>query len=366
MEALKQISREKGIDEEVIYEAIETSLVTACKKNFGSNANTKVNINRQTGKVDVYAEKTVVGEVTDPAIEISVADAQKIDIRYMPGDIVDVVVTPRNFGRISAQTAKPVVVQKFREAERTILYNEYIAKEHDVVTGVVQRKDRRNVMIALGSKIEAMLPASEQIPHEEYEFNTRLKVFVTEVKQTTKGPQITVSRTHPDLVKRLFEAEVPEIFDGTVEVRAIARDPGSRSKVAVSSNLPDVDPVGACIGHNRTRVDAIVAELRGEKMDIVKWNAMPEKFIAAALKPSDVLAVVLDPEEQTARVVVPERQLSLAIGKAGQNAKLAAKLTGWKIDIKSEAQAQETNFVSDEAYDMFASKGLTDRAEGDY
>ena len=349
IQALRQISREKGIDEDIIFEAIETSLVTACKKNFGSNVNNKVIINRETGSVKVFAQKTVVEEVTDPSIEISEEDARKINIRSGLGDIVDVAVTPRNFGRISAQTAKQVVVQKFREAEREILFNEYITKEREVVTGKVQRKDRKNVIISLG-KIDAVLAAGEQIPNERYEFQDRLKVYVLEVKQTTKGPYINVSRTNPELVKRLFEQEVPEIFDGTIEIRSIARDPGSRTKIAVYSRNPNVDPVGACVGQNGYRVNVVVAELNGEKIDIVQWSEIPEKYIAAALSPSEVLSVVTNPEDLSARIVVPNNKLSLAIGKAGQNAKLAAKLTGWRIDIKSESQARELGFVPEEAY----------------
>ena len=353
IQALKQISREKGIDENVIFEAIETSLVTAYKKNFGSNASNKVIIDRDTGIVKVYAQKTVVGEVKDPSIEISEDEARKISIRYNPGDIVDVAVTPRNFGRISAQTAKQVVVQKIREAEREILFNEYISKEREIVTGIVQRRDRKNVIITLG-KIDAVLAAGEQIPNEKYEFQDRIKVYVLEVKQTTKGPFINVSRTNPELVKRLFEQEVPEVFDGTVEIRSVARDPGSRTKIAVHSRNPNVDPVGACVGQNGYRVNVVVSELNGEKIDIIEWSPIPEKYIAAALSPSEVLSVVPNHEDFTAKIVVPDNKLSLAIGKAGQNAKLAAKLTGWRIDIKSESQARELGFVSDESYDAFA------------
>jgi len=353
IQALKQISKEKGIDENVIFEAIETSLVTACKKNFGSNANNKVIIDRENGNVQVFAQKTIVGEVKDPSTEISEDDARKINIRYSLGDIVDVAVTPRNFGRISAQTAKQVVVQKFREAEREILYNEYITKEREVITGIVQRKDRKNIIITLG-KLDAVLPAGEQIPTESYEFQDRIKVYVTEVKQTTKGPIINVSRTNPELVKRLFEQEVPEVFDGTVEIRSIARDPGSRTKIAVYSRNPHVDPVGSCVGQNGYRVNVVVDELNGEKIDIIEWSETPEKYIAAALSPSEVLSVVTNPDDLTAKIVVPDNKLSLAIGKAGQNAKLAAKLTGWRIDIKSESQARSMDFVPEESYDAFA------------
>jgi len=338
--ALKQISKEKGIDEDIIFEAIETSLVTACKKNFGSNASQKVLIDRETGKVQVFAQKTVVTEVTDPSLEITEEDARNISLQYNIGDIVDVVVTPRNFGRIAAQTAKQVVVQKFREAEREILFQEYILKEKELVTGIVQRRDRKNVIITLG-KIDAVLSATEQIPNERYEFQDRIKVYVLEVRQTPKGPYINVSRSNPELVKRLFEQEVPEIYDGTVEIRSIAREPGSRTKISVYSQDPNVDPVGACVGPSGYRVNIIVDELNGEKIDIVEWNDIPEKYIAAALSPSEVLSVEINPDELTAKIIVPDNKLSLAIGKAGQNAKLAAKLTGWRIDIKSESQARE-------------------------
>jgi len=364
IQALKQISREKGIEEDVIFEAIETSLVTACKKNFGANANNKVVIDRETGVVQVFAQKTVVENVSDPGAEISEADARKISIRYSLGDIADVTVTPRNFGRISAQTAKQVVVQKFREAERENLFNEYTSKEREIVTGIVQRKDRKNVIISLG-KIDAVLTAAEQIPNERYEFLDRLKVYVTEVRQTTKGPIINVSRTNPELVKRLFEQEVPEVYDGTVEIRSIARDPGSRTKMAVYSRNAHVDPVGACVGQNGYRVNVVVSELNGEKIDIIEWSDVPEKYIAAALSPSEVLSVVTNHADMTAKIVVPDNKLSLAIGKAGQNAKLAAKLTGWRIDIKSESQAREMDFVSEDSYDAFINlyKNVWDEAD---
>jgi len=349
IDALNQIEREKGIDKEIIFEAIETSLITACKKNFGTSQNIKVNMNRETGQVQVFAQKTVVETPEDSMLEISLENARKISVNYQLDDIVDIVVTPRDFGRISAQTAKQVVVQKFREAERSIIYKEYKGKEKEIVTGIVQRRDRRNVIITLG-KNELVLMPNEQIPGEEYRFNERLKVYVLEVKETPKGPQISVSRTHPELVKRLFEQEVPEVYDGTVEIKSISREAGSRSKLAVHSKHPEVDPVGACVGTNGQRVNVIVNELNGEKIDIVTWSEDPRKFIAAALSPSKVMAVVVSPEERSAKIVVPDHQLSLAIGKEGQNARLAAKLTGFRIDIKSESQARATDFVSDEDY----------------
>lgn len=347
IEALEQIEKEKGIDKDILIEAIETSLVSACKKNFGTSQNVKVIIDRDTGDVSVYAQKTVAEEVEDDLLEMSLEEARKIRSTYEVGDIVDIKVTPRNFGRIAAQTAKQVVVQRIREAEREILFNQYITKEKDIMTGIVQRRERKNVMIALG-KIEAALAPNEQIPGEEYNFNERIKVYVLEVKQTTKGPQVFVSRTHPELVKRLFEQEVPEVHDGVVEIKSIAREAGSRTKIAVYSKDEAVDAVGACVGQSGYRVNVIVNELRGEKIDIINWSQDPRKFIAAALSPSKVIAVVPNEKDQSAKIVVPDHQLSLAIGKEGQNARLAAKLTGWRIDIKSETQAKDTNFITEE------------------
>ena len=347
MEALNIIEKEKGIDREIIFEAIETSLVTACKKNFGTSQNIKVDMNRETGEVTVYAQKEIVEEVEDPALQMSLVEAQAVNPHYKIGDVFNEIITPKDFGRISAQTAKQVVVQKFREAEREILYNQYITKEKDIVTGIVQRKEKKNVIVQLG-KIDAILAPSEQIPGEEYNFQDRVKVYVLEVKQTTKGPQIYVSRTHPELVKRLFEQEVPEVHDGLVEIKSIAREAGSRTKIAVYSKDPNVDAVGACVGQNGYRVNVIVEELKGEKIDIINWNEDPKEFIAAALSPSKVVAVAINAEEQSAKIVVPDHQLSLAIGKEGQNARLSAKLTGWRIDIKSESQAEETGFFNEE------------------
>ncbi|KAF5069552.1 transcription termination factor NusA [Anaerotignum sp.] len=351
MDALNLIEKEKGIDKEIIFEAIEASLVSACKKNFGSGQNIKVVIDRETGNVACYAQKTVTDEIKDEQNEILLAAARVLNPNYTVGDVVDLEVTPRDFGRISAQTAKQVVVQKFREAEREILYNQYITKEREVVTGIVQRRDRRNIIVQMG-KIDAVLASNEQIPGEQYNFMDRLKVYVLEVKQTTKGPQIFVSRTHPELVKRLFEQEVPEVFDGTVEIKSIAREAGSRTKIAVYSKDKNVDALGACVGQNGYRVNVIVKELGGEKIDVINWSDDPKEFIAAALSPSKVLAVALNAEEQSAKIVVPDHQLSLAIGKEGQNARLSAKLTGWRIDIKSETQAKATNFISEEPVDI--------------
>ena len=347
LNALELVAKEKGIDKEIIFEAIEASLVSACKKHFGSSQNIKVDMNRETGEVKCFTQKTIVEVVEDPQLEMSLDMARIANPNYVVGDIVDIEVTPKNFGRISAQTAKQVVVQKFREAEREILFNQYITKEREVVTAVVQRKERRNVIVQMG-KIDAVLAANEQIPGETYDFMDRVKVYVLEVKQTTKGPQIFVSRTHPELVKRLFEQEVPEVHDGTVEIKSIAREAGSRTKIAVYSKNENVDALGACVGQNGYRVNVIVNELGGEKIDVIDWSEDPREFIAAALSPSKVLEVKLNEAEQSAKIVVPDHQLSLAIGKEGQNARLSAKLTGWRIDIKSETQARETNFLADE------------------
>lgn len=346
IEALGSIEKEKGIDREVMFQAIENALISACKKNYGSSQNIKVEMSRETGNINVFAQKEVVEEVENNIIQISLDEAKQINKVYEIGDIVDIPITLKDLNRISAQAAKQVVVQKFREAEREKLYSEFITKERDIDTGIIQRVEHKNVIISLG-KLDAVLPVKEQIADEKYNFNERLKVYILEVKQTTKGPQVTVSRTHFELVKRLFELEVPEIFDGTVEIKNISREAGSRTKMAVYSKDPAVDPVGACVGPNGNRVNVIVNELRGEKIDIIEWNADPKKFITEALKPSKVIAVELiqNEEEQCAKVVVPNNQLSLAIGKEGQNVRLAARLTGWKIDIKSEAQAKATDFI---------------------
>jgi len=350
--ALEQVSKEKGIDKETIFEAIEASLVLACKKNFGNSASIHVHVDRKTGEVKVFAAKEVVGEVTDESTQISLADAKDIRPDYAIGDIVDIVVTPRDFGRISAQTAKQVIVQKFREIEREQLHNEYIGKEKEIITGIVQRKERRNVLVSIG-KLEAIMPPNEQIQDEHLVFGDRIKVYVTEVKQTTKGPSVTVSRTHPELVRKLFEQEVPEVNEGIVEIRSIAREAGSRTKIAVTSTLPEVDALGACVGQNGSRVNVIVAELRGEKIDIVNWDEDYAKYISSALSPSKVTDVIVDSKNMSAKVIVPNNQLSLAIGKDGQNARLCAKLTGFKIDIKSESQAKTTapDYDYDDEYD---------------
>ena len=344
IEALTQVSQEKGIDKEVIFEAIETSLVSACKKHFGQNANIRVTVDRKTGEYTVLAAKTVSEEITDPMLHISLEAAREINSSCELDDVVEVVVTPKNFGRISAQTAKQVVVQKFREAEREILYDEFSKKEHNIVSAVVQRRDKRNVYVSLG-RLEAALLPSEQIPRESYQFQDRIKVYVLEVKQNSKGPIVNVSRTHPDLLTRLFEQEVPEVSDGIVEIKSVAREAGSRSKIAVYTRHQHVEPIGSCVGQNGQRVNAITRELKGEKIDIVLWSEDPVKYIANALSPSKVVTVVVNPLDTAARVVVPDAMLSLAIGKEGQNARLAARLTGWRIDIKSESQARGTDFL---------------------
>ncbi|NLC18237.1 MAG: transcription termination/antitermination protein NusA [Clostridiales bacterium] len=337
IEALNQLEKEKDINKEVILEALENSLLAACKNNFGRSDNIRVNIDRITGQVNVYAMKEVVEEVTEPALQISLAEAKAKDPIKELGDIMAIEVTPKNFGRIAAQKAKQVVVQKIREEERKVLYQYFLSKEKDIITGVVQRYVGNNIAINLG-KADALLTENEQVKGEVFRPTERIKLYILEVKDTTKGPRITVSRSHPELVKRLFEAEVAEIQDGTVEIKSIAREAGSRTKIAVWSNDPDVDAVGACVGLNGARVNAIVHELRNEKIDIVNWSSDPAQFIENALSPAKVVSVTVDEDEKTARVIVPDYQLSLAIGKEGQNARLAAKLTGYKIDIKSESQ----------------------------
>ncbi|HHT63364.1 MAG: transcription termination factor NusA [Bacillota bacterium] len=342
MEALKELEKERNIAIDVLIEAIEAALISAYKKNFGSSQNVRVEINRNTGEIRVFNRRNIVEEVEDPKLEVSLDEARKIKPNFEIGDILETEVTPRSFGRIAAQTAKQVVVQRIREAERTNIYEEYINRESDIVTGIVQRHEMKNVFIDLG-KTEAVLMPTEQIPHEQYNQGDRIKTYIVEVKKTTKGPQIIVSRTHPGLLKRLFELEVPEIHDGIVELKSVAREAGARSKIAVYSKHENVDPVGACVGPKGMRVQTIVNELRGEKIDIVKWSPDPAVFVENSLSPAKVLSVKVNLEEKVAEVVVPDYQLSLAIGKEGQNARLAAKLTGWKIDIKSESQVEENN-----------------------
>lgn len=341
IDALNQLQKEKHIEKEVIMQAIEDSLVAACNRDFGKNAIVKVNMDRDTGDISVYVEKTVVEEVEDPATEISLADAKMIRFHYEIGDVVNIEVTPKNFGRIAAQHARSVIVQKIKEEERRVVFGHFAHKEKDIVTGVVQRYNGKNISVSLDDKTDAVLTEKEQVKGEVFKPTDRIKLYIVEVKDTNKGPKILVSRTHPELVKRLFEKEVAEVYDGTVEIKSIAREAGSRTKIAVASNDPNVDPVGACVGINGARVNAIVSDLRGEKIDIIEWNDDPAVLIENALSPSNVVSVDVDEEEKSARVVVPDYQLSLAIGKEGQNARLAAKLTGYKIDIKSESQAAE-------------------------
>ncbi|SHJ90964.1 transcription termination factor NusA [Paramaledivibacter caminithermalis] len=337
-DALDQLEKEKGISKDMLIDAIEAALITAYKKNFGSSQNVKVIINRDNGSVKVYSRKEVVENVENDLFEISLEEAKKIDPNYEIADIIEEEVTPRNFGRIAAQTAKQVVVQRIREAERSVIFQEYANRESEIVTGIIQRISKGTVYINLG-RIEALLLPNEQIQGEIYKQGSRIKTYIVEVKKTTKGPQIQVSRTHPGLVKRLFELEVPEIHDGIVEIKGISREAGSRTKIAVYSADINIDPVGACVGQRGVRVQNIVDELKGEKIDIIKWDKDPAIFISNSLSPSKVLKVEINDEnEKSALVVVPDYQLSLAIGKEGQNARLAAKLTGWKIDIKSESQ----------------------------
>lgn len=360
LDALSLLEKEKGISKDILLEAIEAALISAYKRNFNSAQNVRVDVNPETGTMRVFARKEVVEEVFDPRLEISHEDAKKLNPNYEIEDIVEIEVTPKDFGRIAAQTAKQVVTQRVREAERGVIYSEYIDREEDIMTGIVQRQDSRFIYVNLG-KIEALLPASEQMPNETYKPHDRIKVFITKVEKTTKGPQIFVSRTHPGLLKRLFEIEVPEIYDGTVEIKSVSREAGDRSKIAVHSDNPEVDPVGSCVGQKGQRVQAIVTELKGEKIDIVRWSKDPVEYVANALSPSQVVKVIVDEEEKATTVIVPDYQLSLAIGKRGQNARLAAKLTGWKIDIKSLSEAQEQNILADDSED-----GLLFSEEKDY
>ena len=340
LEALTILEKEKNISKEVLMEAIEQSLIQACKNHFGKADNVHVTIDHETCEFSVYADKTVVEVVEDPVMEISLSNAKMMDSKYELGDIVQVPIQSKQFGRIATQNAKNVILQKIREEERKVLYDEYFQKEKDVVTGVVQRYMGKNVSVNLG-KVDAILSENEQVKGEVYKPTERIKVYVLEVKDSPKGPKIMVSRTHPELVKRLFEAEVTEVKDGIVEIKSIAREAGSRTKIGVWSNDPDVDAVGACVGMNGARVNTIVEELRGEKIDIISWNENPALLIENALSPAKVITVLADPDEKTALVIVPDYQLSLAIGKEGQNARLAARLTGFKIDIKSETQSRE-------------------------
>lgn len=342
-DAILALEKEKIISSETLFEAIENALLTACKSHFGSTDNITAGVDRETFEYYCYADKTVVeldDDVMDPILEISLNDARKLDPNIQIGDTVRVDINSKSFGRIATMNAKNVILQKIREEERTVVYNYYVKQQKDIVTGIVQRQIGKNISVNLG-KADGLLNEKEQVPGEKLNPTDRIKVYILEVRTTPRGPRIFVSRTHPDLVKRLFEEEVPEIRDGVVEVKSIAREPGSRTKIAVWSNDPNVDPVGACVGQNGSRVGIVVSELRGEKIDIINWDENPGSLIQNALSPAKIVAVFADPDEKTAKVVVPDYQLSLAIGREGQNARLAARLTGYKIDIKSETQAKD-------------------------
>ncbi|MDM5213347.1 transcription termination factor NusA [Peribacillus sp. NJ4] len=365
LDALYILENEKGISREVLIDAIEAALISAYRRNFNQAQNVRIDLNLGKGTMRVFARKDVVDEVFDSRLEISVEEARAIDPNYQLEDIVEMEVTPKDFGRIAAQTAKQVVTQRVREAERGIIYAEFIDREEDIMTGIVQRQDSRFIYVSLG-KIEALLPVNEQMPNEQYKPHDRIKVFITKVEKTSKGPQIFVSRSHPGLLKRLFEIEVPEIFDGTVEIKSVAREAGDRSKISVHSDNEEVDPVGSCVGQKGQRVQAIVNELKGEKIDIVKWSENPVIFVANALSPSKVLEVIVKEEEKATTVIVPDYQLSLAIGKRGQNARLAAKLTGWKIDIKSETEAREAGIYPVEEQEFLLSRDSVNEEETNF
>lgn len=370
LEALNILEKENNISKDTLLEAIENSLLTACKNHFGKADNVKVSMNHETCDFSVYAEKEVVEEVEDPLLQISLAEAKMTDPKYDIGDIVQCPIDSKKFGRIATQNAKNVILQKIREEGRKALYNDWYCQEKEVVTGIVQRYLGKNVSINLG-KVDAILNETEMVKGEVFKATERIKVYVLEVKDTPKGPRISVSRTHPDLVKRLFESEVAEVKDGTVEIKAIAREAGSRTKIAVKSNDQNVDPVGACVGLNGARVNAIVNELRGEKIDIINWDDNPAYLIENALSPAKVIYVAADEDAREAQVIVPDYQLSLAIGKEGQNARLAARLTGYKIDIKSETQARELGLFDEmeqygDEYDSEYNNAEYDNYQGDY
>jgi len=345
--AINLLSEEKGIDKDVLIEALEAALISAYKKNFKSATNARIDLNEETGKMKVFSRKDIVEEVEDQNQQVTLEEAREIDPNYEVGDVLEIEVTPKDFGRIAAQAAKQVVTQRVREAEREVIFDEYIDREEDIMNGIIQRVDSRFVYIDLG-KIEARLSKSDQMPNEDYQVHDRIKVFVTKVENTNKGPQVFVSRTDPGLLKRLFETEVPEIYDGTVEIRSVAREAGDRSKISVYAESPDIDPVGSCVGPRGQRVQMVVDELKGEKIDIVEYSDDPVVYVSNALSPSKVSKVIINEEEKATTVVVPDNQLSLAIGKRGQNARLAAKLTGWKIDIKNETEMKELGMFSEE------------------
>lgn len=364
LEALNVLEKEKNISKDTLLEAIEQSLLQACKNHFGKADNVKVFIDPVTCEFNVHAEKTVVEKVEDPIMEISLENAKQLNSKYELGDIVNVEIKSKEFGRIATMNAKNVILQKIREEERKVLFEEYYQKEKDIITGIVQRYVGRNVSVNLG-KVDTVLMENEMVKGEVFRPTERIKLYVLEVKDTPKGPKVVVSRTHPELVKRLFESEVTEVKDGTVEIKSIAREAGSRTKIAVYSKNENVDALGACVGQNGYRVNVIVSELGGEKIDVINWSEDPKEFIAAALSPSKVLEVALNEAEQSAKIVVPDHQLSLAIGKEGQNARLSAKLTGWRIDIKSETQARETNFLAEDPVTEEAAEETTAEAAAD-
>ncbi|GMA07510.1 transcription termination/antitermination protein NusA [Tetragenococcus halophilus subsp. flandriensis] len=351
LNALDTLEAEKGVSKKIVIEALEAALISAYKRHYGQSQNVEVDFDENEGDINVYAVKEVTDEVMDSQLEISLKDATAINPAYEVGDRIRFEVTPKDFGRIAAQTAKQVILQRVREAERSIIYDEFSAYENDIMQGVVERQDRRYIYVNLG-KIEAVLSKQDQMPNEHYQAHDKIKVYVTRVENTSKGPQVFVSRTHPDLLRRLFEQEVPEIYDGTVEILSIAREAGDRAKIAVRSIDPDIDPVGTCVGPQGQRVQALVNELKGENMDIVEWNEDPAIYIANSLNPSEVSDVIFDMENpKVCTVVVPDNQLSLAIGKRGQNARLAAKLTAYKIDIKSESDMEDFYAQLDEEED---------------
>lgn len=354
IKAVEELEKEKEISKDLLIEAIESALVSAYKKNYGTSQNVRVNIDRDTGDIDVFMRKDIVEVVADAFVEVSIEEAREIDPKYEVGDVIEKQVTPRHFGRIAAQTAKQVVVQRIREAERGLIYDDYSNRQSEIVTGIIQRVSNDTVFINMG-KTEGILAATEQVPGEKYLINSRIKVYIMDVKKTTKGPQVYLSRSHPGLVKRLFELEVPEIQDGVVEIKSISREAGSRTKMAVYTADENIDPVGACVGSRGTRVQTIVDELFGEKIDIINWSENPEKLISSALSPAKVEKVIVNEEGKSATVIVPDYQLSLAIGKEGQNVRLAAKLCGWKIDIKSHTQffPEEGEFENDVEFERF-------------
>ena len=339
--ALEELEKEKGIKKDYLLESIETALVTAYKRNFDALENVRVEMDKQTGATHVYSVKEVMEKANDEATEISIKEAQKINPDLGEGDTVEVEIVPRNFGRIAAQTAKQVIIQKLREAERDIIFNEFNERKGEIVSGLIQKADHNIVVMDLG-KLEGVMPAKEQIPTEKYKVNEKIKGYVLDVERGAKGaPQVIVSRSHPDFVRKLLEFEIPEIYEGVIEIKSVSRDPGYRSKVAVYSPDPNIDPVGSCVGQKGVRIQNVINELNGEKIDVIEWNEDPSIYISSALLPAQILAVDIKEEEKFAQVIVPDDQLSLAIGRSGQNARLAARLTNWKIDIKSETQFRE-------------------------